>query len=244
MRERCDDLKFEQNFQEQRPLLDAYQWWKLHKGSQHDLFYQPLRREYQLLKAAHKQRDRVDLEDLKSIQKDIIKKISNDDLSAFEKTPQQRDNLFKSKNDWQFQAEVEAPERRFTDLGDFPSLVHRHELDRKIRIRLEFDIEPEKWESLNDILSRAMKPKGVTNPKSAWIEMVIGWDEQQKVAYLDSCKYALNGAEWICLTPAHRLMPDEAEWNDEGRYIDLNLYSKKFGLSEWMKDLSRLLGID
>ena len=246
MCKRCDDLKdalkfeqtyFEQNFQEQ---LDAWQL-QIHRESPPDLFYQPLRTEYQLLKAAHKE---LDPEDLKSIQKEIIKNIPNDDLSDFEKTPQQRDNLFESKDDWQVQAEVETPERRFTDLGDFPSLVHRHELDRKIRIRLEFDIEPEKWESLNDILSHAMRPKGVTDPKSAWIEMITGWDEQQNVAYLDSCKYALNGTEWICLTPAHRLMPDEAEWNDEGRCIDLNLYSKKFGLSEWMKDLSRLLGID
>ena len=37
-------------------------------------------------------------------------------------------------------------------------------------------------------------------------------------------------------------MSDEAEWNYEGRFIDLNIYSKKFGLSGWMKDLSWLLG--
>ena len=127
----------------------------------------------------------------------------------------------------------------------FISLMHRHELDRKIRIRLEFDITPEQLESLNGILSLAMKPEGVTNPKSAWIEMVIGWDKQQKV-YLDSYKYALNGAEWICLTPIpmNRPMPDDAEWNDEGRFIDLNIYTKNFGLSDWMKDLSWLLGTD
>ena len=120
--------------------------------------------------------------------------------------------------------------------------MHLHELDRKIRIRLEFDIEPEKLESLNGILSLAMKPDGVTDPKSAWIEMVIGWDKQQKVDYLDSYKYALNGAEWICLTPAKRPIPDEAEWHYEERCIDLNIYSKNFGLSDWMKDLSWLLG--
>ncbi len=242
MHERCDDLKFEQKlpeleqkFQEQRPLSEAYQ----------------------LLKAAHRLRDHVDPEVLKSIQKDTIKNISNDDLSAFDsrrgkalKAIQKVADLFESKDDWQSQAEVEAWERgeiypgRFTDLGDFPSLVHRHELDRKIRIRLEFDIEPEKWKSLNDILTLAMKSESVTNPKSAWIEMVIGWDEQQKVIYLDSYKYALNGAEWICLTPPNRPMPDEAEWNYEERFIDLNIYSKKFGLSKWTKDLSWLLGTD
>ena len=242
MHERCDDLKFEQKlpeleqkFQEQRPLSEAYQ----------------------LLKAAHRLRDRVDPKVLKSIQKDTIKNISNDDLSAFDsrrgkalKAIQKVADLFESKDDWQSQAEVEAWERgeiypgRFTDLGDFPSLVHRHELDRKIRIRLEFDIEPEKWKSLNDILTLAMKSESVTNPKSAWIEMVIGWDEQQKVIYLDSYKYALNGTEWICLTPPNRPMLDEAEWNYEERFIDLNIYSKKFGLSKWTKDLSWLLGTD
>ena len=242
MHERCDDLKFEQKlpeleqkFQEQRPLSEAYQ----------------------LLKAAHRLRDRVDPKVLKSIQKDTIKNISNDDLSAFDsrrgkalKAIQKVADLFESKDDWQSQAEVEAWERgeiypgRFTDLGDFPSLVHRHELDRKIRISLEFDIEPEKWKSLNDILTLAMKSESVTNPKSAWIEMVIGWDEQQKVIYLDSYKYALNGTEWICLTPPNRPMLDEAEWNYEERFIDLNIYSKKFGLSKWTKDLSWLLGTD
>ena len=254
LRQICErkELKFEekfqeleQKFQEQRPLSEAYQ----------------------LLKAAHRLRDRVDPEVLKSIQKDTIKNISNADLSAFDsrrgkalkaiqkvadlsesKDDWQVAGLFESKDDWQFQAEVEASERgeiypgRFTDLGDFPSLVHRHELDRKIRIRLEFDIEPEKWESLNDILTLAMKPEGVANPKSAWIEMVTGWDAKQQIVYLDSYKYALNGTEWICLTPENRPMSDEAEWNDEGRFIDLNIYSKKFGLSKWTKDLSWLLG--
>ena len=127
-------------------------------------------------------------------------------------------------------------------MGGFPSLVHRHELGRKIRIRLEFDIKSERVEFLNGILSLAMKPEGVTNPKAAWIEMVTGWDEKHQKVYFDSYKYALNGEEWICLTPMNRSMQDEAEWNYEGQFIDLNIYSKNFGLSEWMKDLSWLLG--
>ena len=218
---------------------------------------------YKLLQAAHflYLHDQFDYSKIsKSVQTRISKDISNISdadlpdfdsirqkaLNALKKTIEYRTD-FESEYDWLQQdnwgKEGIDPDH-FTELPSFFSLMHRHELDRKIRIRLEFDIEPEKLESLNGILSLAMKPEGVTNPKSAWIEMIIGWDEQQKVAYLDSCKYALNGTEWICLTPVKRPMPDEAEWNDEGRFIDLNLYSKKFGLSEWMKDLSWLLGTD
>ena len=142
----------------------------------------------------------------------------------------------------------------FTSLGNFPSLVHRHELDRKIRIRLEFDINPEQLEISNSILKRAIRLEGMTNPKSAWVEVVTGWDGN---VYLDSYKYALNGVEWICLTPMNRPMQDEAEWNHEGQFINLDIYSNpnhpftftqamEFGLSqsELLKDFSWLLGPD
>ena len=184
-----------------------------------------------------------------------ISNISDDDLSKFNsrrdealKSIQKEADLFNPKDEKRFHAEGEAFERgeiypgRYTDLGGFPSLVHRHELGRKIRIRLEFDIKPEQVKFLNSILSLAMKPEGMANPKTAWIEMVTGWDEKQQKVYLDSYKYALNGEEWICLTPMNRSMQDEAEWNYEGQFIDLNIYSKNFGLREWMKDLSWLLG--
>ncbi len=65
------------------------------------------------------------------------------------------------------------------DLGDFPSLVHRHDLNRKIRIRLEFD------------LSYASKLKY----NSAEIELVVSWDETQDIASVESYIYALNGEE-------------------------------------------------
>ncbi len=86
-----------------------------------------------------------------------------------------------------------------------------------------------------------MKSMKGTNPESAWIEMVTGWDEKDKKGYLDSYTYALNGEEWICLT-MNRSMQDEAEWNHEEQFINLDIDSKNFGLSEWMKDLSWLLG--
>ena len=209
-----------------------------------------------MLKALHFLRDKSDSKFLEYLQAHISQEISNVDLSDLDslsgevqKSIQKVADLFESKDDWQFQAEVEASERgeiypgRFTDIGDFHSLVHLQDLDRKIRIRLEFD-EPEKLKSLNGILSLAMKSEGETNPESAWIEMVTGWDAKQEIVYLDSYKYALNGTEWICLTQANRSMSDDAEWKYEGRVINLNIYSKKFGLSDWMKDSSWLLGTD
>ena len=215
MHERCDDLKFE-------PKLQA-------KHS--------LRHTYTLLKAHHILRDSSDPKLLKSVQAHISQEISNVDLSDLDslsgevqKSIQKVADLFESKDDWQFQAEVEASERgeiypgRFTDIGDFHSLVHLQDLDRKIRIRLEFD-EPEKLKSLNGILSLAMKPEGMTNPKSAWIEMVTGWNAKQQIVYLDSYTYALNGEEWICLTQANRPMPDESKWKYEREFIGLKIYS-------------------
>lgn len=186
-----------------------------------------------------------------------ISNISDDDLSKFNslrdealKSIQKEADLFNPEDDKRFQAEVEALERgeiysgRYTDLGGFPSLVHRQELGRKIRLRLEFDIKPEQEKFLNGILSLAMKPEGVTSLKTAGIEMVTGWDEKQQKVYLDSYKYALNGEEWICLTPINSPKQDEAEWTHEGQFINLDIYSKNFGLSEWMQDLSWLLGIN
>ena len=216
-----------------------------------------LRRTYMMLNARHILRGKSDPGFIESLQAHISQEISNVDLSdpdsisgKVQKSIQKVAGLFESKDDWQFQAEVEASERgeiypgRFTDLGDFRSLLHLHELDRKIRVRLEFDITPEQLESLNGILRLAMKSEGETNPESAWIEMVTGWNAKQEIVYLDSYKYALNGTEWICLTQANRSMSDDAEWKYEGRVINLNIYSKKFGLSDWMKDSSWLLGTD
>ena len=251
LREICDGLKMEEKLQKMRE-----------KNNSEDPKLQKMYELRDMLKAAHFLYLGSPNFDYSKIPKSVqtrglenISNISDDDLSKFNslrdealKSIEKVAATFNSKDDERFQAEGEAWERgeiypgRFTDLGGFPTLVHRHELDRKIRIRLEFDIKSERVEFLNGILSLAMKPEGVTNPKAAWIEMVTGWDEKHQKVYFDSYKYALNGEEWICLTPMNRSMQDEAEWNYEGQFIDLNIYSKNFGLSEWMKDLSWLLG--
>ena len=218
-------------------------------------------------------RTHLSARNFREIQKIISKDISNVDLSNFDslrdkalKSMQEKfnlpddwlaegDNYLNEKGDYGEYGEINPD--LFTALGNFPSLVHRHELDRKIRIRLEFDIKPEQLTSSNSILHRAIRPEEVTNPKSAWVEMVTGWDEKQEVIYLDSYKYALNGVEWICLTPMDRPMSDKAGWNYERRFIDLNIYSNpnhpftftramEFGLSqsELLKDFSWLLDTD
>ena len=254
----CKDLKFKEKLEALREH-EKREGLKCEPKTQ---AYQSLLEAYKLLQAAHflYLHDQFDYSKISKVIQTRISNISDADLPDFDSIRQEALNALKKTIEYRtdFEAEYEEDDwlqeddwgqggidpDHFTELPSFFSLMHRHELDRKIGIRLEFDIEPEKLESLNGILSLAMKPESVTNPKSAWIEMVIGWDEQQEVVYLDSYKYALNGAEWICLTPVNRPMPDEAEWNYEGRCIDLNIYSKNFGLSEWMKDLSWLLGTD
>ena len=255
LREICDGLKMEEKLQNIRE-----------KNKGEDPRLQKMYELRDMLKAAHflyLRHLNFDYSKIpKSTQTHGLKNISNisdDDLSEFNSLRDEAlksiQEKFNSTDDWLAEeddflnndADViygeygEINPDHFTALGNFPSLVHRHELDRKIRIRLEFDIKPEQVKFLNGILSLAMKPEGVTNPKFAWIEMITGWDEKQQKVYLDSYKYALNGEEWICLTPMNRPMQDETEWNHEGRFI-LNIYSKNFGLSEWMKDLSWLLG--
>ena len=74
----------------------------------------------------------------------------------------------------------EIDPNHFKGSGDFRSLVHRQELKRKIRIRLEFDI----------------KPENVTNPKSSWIEIITGCDEKLDIkpdeAALQQCRHELR----------------------------------------------------
>ena len=177
---------------------------------------------YKILKALHIVCDHSDglkyREVLNSTNK--LEKISIADLSNIDSRPSEvlksiqqlieDAELLESKDEEKFQAEAEAWEHgeiypgRFTDLGSFSSLVHRHEFDRKIRIRLEFDINPIQAERLNSILSLAIIPEDMVNLQSAEIEIVTGWDEKQRTVYLDSYKYALNGAEWICITSANK----------------------------------------
>ena len=252
---KCKDLKFEEK-------SEALREREKRKGLKSAPKLQELYELHDMLKAAHflYLHDQFDYRKISKSVQTRISNISDADLPDFDSIRQEALNALKKTIEYRtdFESEYEEDDwpqeddwrqggidpDHFTELPSFFSLMHRQELDRKIRIRLEFDITQEQLESLNGILSLAMKPEGVTNPKSAWIEMVIGWDEQQKVAYLNSYKYALNGTEWICLTPVKRPMPNDAEWNYEERFIDLNIYSKNFGLSNWMKDLSWLLGTD
>ena len=235
---------------------------KLEASHDHDI--------YKILKAVHTVCDHsYDLkyrEVLNSVQTDKLEKISIADLSNIDSHPSEvlksiqklieDADLLESKDEEKFQAEGEAFERgeiypgRFTNLGSFPSLVHRHEFNRKIRIRLEFDIKSKQAKFLNRILSLAIIPEDIVNLQSAGIEIVTGWDEKQRVIYLDSYKYALNGAEWICITPANKPMSEEA---DVRRPIDLTIYSHpitqaiKLGLSKselLTEYLSWLLGTD
>ena len=196
----------------------------------------------------------VDLSNLDSLRDKALKSMQAEFYSTYVELASE-DDFLNEDSDYGEYGEINPD--HFTALGNFSSLVHRHELDRKIRIRLEFDIKPEQLISSNSILHRAIRPEEVTNPKSAWIEMITGWDEKQGIIYLDSYKYALNGVEWICLTPMDRPMPDKAEWNYERRFTDLNIYSNpnhpftftqamEFGLSqsELLKDFSWLLDTD
>ena len=210
---------------------------------------------YEILKALHivcgHSDDLKYREVLNSIPIHKLKKISIADLSNLGSRPSEvlksiqklieDADLLESKDEEKFQAEAEAEAwehgeiypGRFTDLGSFSSLVHRHEFDRKIRIRLEFDIKPAQAERLNSILSLAIIPEDLVNLQSAGIEIVTGWDEKQRAVYLDSYKYALNGAEWICITPANK--SNEANIRHLG---DLKIYSHpitqaiKLGLSK------------
>ena len=207
---------------------------------------------YEQLKALHIVCSHSDLkyrEVLNSIPRHKLEKISNADLSNLGSRPSEvlqsiqklieDADLSELEDEAKFQAEAEAWEHgeiypgRFTDLGSIPSLVHRQEFDRKIRIRLEFDIKPEQAKFLNRILSLAIIPADMVDLQSVGIEIVTGWDEKQRVVYLDSYKYALNGAEWICITPANK--PDEVNVR---RPSDPKIYSHpitqaiKLGLSE------------
>ena len=91
----------------------------------------------------------------------------------------------------------------YINLGDFYSLVHRHELDRRIRIRVELDIERGESISLNRALHRVKNP-GYEKMKSMWKEVVIGWNGEEAYAYFESVSYGLNGVELKRMTPTRK----------------------------------------
>ena len=113
----------------------------------------------------------------------------------------------------------------YIDLGGFRSLVHLHELDRKIRIRIEFDLTSEESKSLNRLL------KHLTNPDSAWIEVVTSWKAAEHSVYTESYGYGFNGAEWIHLTlterpgakPSDMVSSNGAKWYPLNNAVFLNI---------------------
>ena len=113
----------------------------------------------------------------------------------------------------------------YIDLGGFPSLAHIHKLDRKIRIRIEFDLTAKESESLNRFLDLK------TNPDSAWIEAVTSWDGEKENVYTESYEFGLNGTGWIRLILTERpearssdaIDSNGAEWNRLNNAMFLNI---------------------
>ncbi len=89
-------------------------------------------------------------------------------------------------------------------LGDFPSLVHRHDMNRKIRICLEFDLKGKKYDSVE-------------------IELVVGWDETKQIDSVESYTYTLNGEKsFHALKKSHPLAKDQQLNEIEGRHYSIS----------------------
>ena len=139
----------------------------------------------------------------------------------------------------------------YIDLGGFRSLVHLHELDRKVRIRIEFDLTSEESESLNSLLEHE------TGPGSAWIEATTSWDKKIHNVCTESYGYGLNGAEWIRFNPIERLetrssntvSSDGTEWHRLNNTMLLNIkhpdikHSADDYFNIWSKTVSILVEI-
>src|SRR5215471_3281965 len=95
------------------------------------------------------------------------------------------------------------------DLGGFQTLVHGHQLDRRIRIRVAFNLGAdgipnigtawpngvliEEMEALRFDLSNRVKLE------SAWIETITAWDEDRG-AYIAEYATGMNGDELVRLS--------------------------------------------
>ena len=92
--------------------------------------------------------------------------------------------FFKVKNQWPNLGRIEMSGGLNTDLDNFHSLVHRHELDRKIRIRV-------KW---------VLVDSHTQNSPEQWREIVTGWKEGDH--YLESYLVGevLETGEEICFS--------------------------------------------
>lgn len=128
----------------------------------------------------------------------------------------------------------------YIDLGSFYSLVHRHELDRKIRIRIEFDssILEKPYSLYFERESRREIPGEITlsitdllstdepSLKSMWLEMVIGWDTEKDRTKQSAFSLGMNGIEWFRTIKEHPESPG-TEWHrlelDDGNCGYFNL---------------------
>ena len=103
----------------------------------------------------------------------------------------------------------------YIDLGGFRSLVHLHDLNRKIRIRVEFDLTIRDSKKLNHLLNHE------TDPNSMWIEAVTSWDAKRGSVCTELYSHGLNGTEWIRRYPmkmldtksSYTIDPNGAKWH-------------------------------
>ena len=113
----------------------------------------------------------------------------------------------------------------YIDLGSFYSLVHRHELGREIRIRIEFDssileepyslyFERESHDEIHDEITLSITDLlSIDEPslESMWLEMVIGWDDKKGRTKQSAFSLGLNGIEWFRTIKEHPESPG-TEW--------------------------------
>ncbi len=115
----------------------------------------------------------------------------------------------------------------YIDLGGFSSLVHLHDLNRKIRIRVEFDLTIRDSKKLNHFLNHE------TEPNSMWIEAVTSWDAKRRSVCTELYSHGLNGTEWIRIYPiypmkmldtksSYTIDPNGAKWHHLSKGSFLN----------------------
>ena len=74
------------------------------------------------------------------------------------------------------------------DLGGFRAFVYRHELDRKIRIRVEFDVAK--------LPAQTTSEKIECDAQLGWIEIKTGWNLEKNNAYIDSQTIGVGDEKW------------------------------------------------
>ena len=136
----------------------------------------------------------------------------------------------------------------YIDLGGFRSLVHLHDLNRKIRIRVEFDLTIRDSKKLNHLLNHE------TGPNSMWIEAVTSWDAKRRNVCTELYSRGLNGTEWIRIYPmkmldtksSNTIDPNGAKWHRLSKGSFLNSkhpYSKHPITGDYLEMLERALSI-